>query len=328
MLRSLAAILIAFTLLQGAAQARAEDGLIAVVNDHPITGLDIDQRIKLLNFLGFKDPAKLERKAIANALIDDWIKIDEATLGKLNPTDKEVDQRVATMAKTLNTDAAGLSAKLTAAGTSVDVLRRYATAQFAMDRLLQGKFHEKLSVDPKDVDKKFAEIQADINGKVAKIESDPARRPVKVIELQEINFPVEGNDPQLLQSRAIEAAQVAQKVTSCGNIKAAASGIFNVQVGKKIEADGRKLPPPLKAQIDKQGIGHAVGPIRYANGIQLLAYCGSRMVTPPKLDIPTVTKQQVQNVVMNEKYSALEQKYVAQMRKTAIIEYKDPSYAQ
>ena len=40
------------------------------------------------------------------------------------------------------------------------------------------------------------------------------------------------------------------------------------------------------------------------------------------------TRQQVENVVLNEKYGAVEQKYVALMRKNAIIEYKDQSYAQ
>ena len=39
--------------------------------------------------------------------------------------------------------------------------------------------------------------------------NDPRMKPITVYTLMEINLPVDGNDPMLLQSRAIEAAQVA-----------------------------------------------------------------------------------------------------------------------
>ena len=307
---------------------RAEQGVIAVVNDHAITGLDIDQRIKLLNILGEHKPEKLGRKQVANALIDDYLKIDEAKSNKMAPTTADVDDRLKSMAQGLKTNPEGLVAKFTSAGLSIETLRQYMTAQMSFARLLQVKYHEKVALDPADVDKKLAAIKADINGKVAKLEADPRRQPVKVISLQEINFPVEGNDPQLLQSRAIEAGQVAQKVSSCAAIKAATSGIFNVQIGRKIEADSRKLPPPILAQIQQRGLGHAVGPMRYPKGVQLLAFCGSRLIVPPKITAQMPTRQQVENVAFNDKFTAVEQKYIGLMRKSAIIEYKDQAYAQ
>ncbi len=310
------------------APAHAEQGVIAVVNDHAITGFDIDQRIKLLTLLGDRDPARLARKLVANALINDFIKIDEAKANKMDPTAKEIDDRLKSMAQSIKTDAAGLAGKLSSAGISMDTMRQYLAAQMSFGRLLQVKYHEKVAVEPADVDKKLNAIKAEINGKVAKLESDPRRQPVKVISLQEINFPVDGNDAQLLQSRAIEAGQVAQKLSSCNGIKAATSGIFNVQIGRKIEADSRKLPPPMLAQIQQRGLGHALGPMRYPKGIQLLAYCGNRMIVPPKINAQMPTRQQVENLALNDKFSAVEQKYVAILRKGAIIEYKDPAYAQ
>ena len=311
-----------------ASAARAEQGVIAVVNDHAITGLDIDQRIKLLRVLGEQNPERLGRKQIANALINDYVKIDEAKANKMDPSAKDIDDRIKSMAQSIKTNEAGLDNKLSAAGLSKDTIRQYLAAQMSFARLLQVKYHEKIAVDPADVDRKLAAIKADINGKVAKLESDPRRQPVKVISLQEINFPVDGNDPQLLQSRAIEAGQVAQKVSSCAGIKSATSGIFNVQIGRKIEADSRKLPPPMLAQMQQRGVGHALGPMRYQKGIQLLAICGSRMVVPPKINAQMPTRQQVENLALNDKFSSVEQKYVALLRKGAIIEYKDQAYAQ
>ena len=318
-------LMLALTL---ATEVRADQGVIAVVNDHAITNFDIDQRIKLLSLLGERNPAKLGRKEVANALINDYIKIDEARLDKIDPTPSEVDDRLKTMANGLKTDRSGLESKLSGLGLSNDVMRQYVTAQMSFARLLQAKYHEKLAVDPGDVDKKLAAIKVEIQGQVAKVSADPRRQPVRVLSLQEINFPVDGNDAQLLQSRAIEAGQVAQKLSSCAALKAATSGIFNVQIGRKIEADARKLPPPLLAQMQQRGLGHAIGPMRYKQGIQLLAYCGSRMIVPPKINVQMPTRQQVENLAMNDKFSAIEQKYVAIMRKGAVIDYKDKAYAQ
>jgi peptidyl-prolyl cis-trans isomerase SurA len=328
MTRMLTTVIFLLALICAGPIAMAQEAVIAIVNDHPVTDFDVSQRIKLLEFLGEKDPAKMARKAVANEIINDYVKIDEAKLGKINPTPKEVDDRLKAMAQNLKTDDAGFKAKLASAGLTATAVHQYAEAQMSFGRLLQAKYHEKVTVDPAEVDKKFAAVKADIAGKVAKIEQDPRRQAVKVISLQEVNFPVEAADPQLLQSRAIEAGQAAQKITSCDGVKQAITGIFNVQVGRKIEADSRKLPPPLKAQLDERGVGHAIGPVRYPKGIQLLVYCSSRMVTPPKLNVQYPTRQQIENLTLNEKYSAVEGKYVALLRKTAIIEYKDPSYAQ
>ncbi len=308
--------------------AFAQEAVIVTVNDHPITGFDVEQRIKLMEFLGERNPAKLGRKAVANQIINDFIKIDEAKHQKFEPTEKDIDERMKSMAQSMKTDDAGLKSKLASAGLTMTALRQYAEAQMAFGRLLQAKYREKVTVDPADVDKKFAAVKADINSKVAKIESDPRRQPVKVLQLQEVNFPADSPDPQLLQSRAVEANQVAQKISSCSNIKGATSGVFNVQIGRKIEADSRKIPPPLAEQINSKGLGHAVGPMRYPKGIQLLVYCGSRMITPPPLKVTMPTREQIQTMALNEKYAAVEDKYVAILRKTAVIEYKDPSYAQ
>ncbi|MEP6828019.1 MAG: hypothetical protein ABJA10_08080, partial [Aestuariivirga sp.] len=98
--------------LTPASAARADQGVVAVVNDHAITNFDIDQRIKLLSLLGERNPARLARKDVANALINDYIKIDEARLDKIDPTTSEVNDRLTTMAKGLKTDRSGLESKL------------------------------------------------------------------------------------------------------------------------------------------------------------------------------------------------------------------------
>ncbi len=303
-----------------------EASVIATVNDHPVTSFDIDQRIKLLSILG--QSGGFDRKKIGNALIDDVVKIDEARRYKIDPTEKEIDERLGGMAKGLKTDMVGLEGKLGKQGLTLNTMRQYVSAQMSFSRLLTAKYKEKIAVDPGEIDKKMAEVTADINGKVKKIMADPRRQPIEVYSILQIDFPVEGGDPQLMQSRAIEVGQYLQKFKGCGSARAAAAGIFNVKIGKVIEADGRKLPPPLKAALRAKGIGGAIGPVRGPKGVQAIAWCGRRMIVPPKINAPLPTRAVIENMALNEKFDRVEQKYLAIMRKGAVIEYKDQSFAK
>ena len=328
MKRTVLAIALLMAAVSPSRTALAQEAVIAIVNDHPITSFDVDQRIKLMGLLGSNDPARLARKVVLNNLVDDYVKIDEAKLLKIEPTEKDLEERMGNIAQALKTDRAGLGSKLTSMGLSATAVLQYTAAQISFSRLLQVKYHVKLEVKPEDVNKKLAEVKTELQGRAAQMEKDPRRQPVQVLELQEINFPVDGTDPGLLQSRAVEASQVMQKMTTCAGFKQATAGIFNVQLGKKIEADARKLPPKMLEVIKQRGVGRPVGPMRYAGGMQLYVLCGSRTVTPPPINVTMPTREQVESVALNERYADAEKKYVALMRKEAVIEYKDQSYAQ
>lgn len=305
--------------------AQESSSVIATVNDQPVTTFDIDQRIKLLGLLGQK--SGFDRHKIGNELINDWVKIGEARRYKIDPTDKDIDERVSGMAKSLKTDEAGLKSKFNSLGISLSNLRQYIAAQMSFSRLLSAKYKEKIQVDQSEIDQKYKAVTAEIRDKIAKVNADPRRQPIGVFSIMEIDFPVSGADPQLLQSRAIEATQFLQKFNGCSSARGAASGIFNVQIGKIIDADSRKLPPQLKAALEAKGVGRAIGPVRGPKGIQAIAFCGRRTITPPPIVAPVVTRQGIENAALNEKFDKVEQKYIAIMRQTAVIEYKDQSYA-
>lgn len=312
--------------------AWAEDQqVIATVNDKPITSFDVDQRLKLMKIIGTA-AADRGRKYAANALIDDVVKINEAKKYKADASDKEIDAQLDRMAKALSTDMKGLQGKLSAQGVAMSALRQFIAGQIAFSRILRGKYKvEPVKADPADVDRKLSQIKREMDGKVAKIMADPRMRPITVYMLNEVNFPVEGGakaDPMLINARGVEAQQYMRRVKGCGNLKGAASGIFNVQVGRKMEADGAKLPKPMKSAIDRAGVGRAIGPMRSPSGIQVLVFCGTRKISPPKPKYELPSRAQVESAVTGEKFAAVEQKYMALLRKNALIEYKDQSYAK
>jgi peptidyl-prolyl cis-trans isomerase SurA len=310
--------------------ARAgNQGIVATVNDIPITSFDIDQRLRLLKILGTRQEAGDARKKALQMMIDEVIKIAEAKKYKVDASDKQIDDQLGRIAKGLETDAAGLRAKLQSQGIAINSLKQYVAAQIAFARILGGKYQVKIKVEPAEVDKKYAEIKQGLEQKVSTIMNDPRMKAVLVYTIVEIDLPVEtADDAMLLQARAIEASQLIKNFKGCNTARMAASGIFNVKIGKPIDAVAAKIPKQMKQALDSVGPGKAMGPARVPKGIQVIGFCSKRTIQPqkPKYELPT--REQVETAVSNEKYAAVEDKYMKVMRKTALIEYKDPTYAQ
>lgn len=314
---------------QNSSYAAGDQGIVATVNDVPITSFDIDQRLRLLEILGNKQEGASARKKALQAMIDEVIKIAEAKKYKINATDKQLEEQLRRIAKGLNTDGPGLRAKLDSQGIAVSSLTQYLAAQIAFARILGGKYQVKIKVEPDEVDRKYDEIKQGLEKKVSTIMNDPRMKAVQIYSIIEIDLPVESaDDAMLLQARAIEASQLIKNFKGCNTAREAASGIFNVKIGKPIDAVAAKIPKSLKEALDKVGPGKAMGPARGAKGIQVIGFCGKRTIQPPKPKYELPTREQVEAAVSNEKYDAAENKYMKIMRKTALIEYKDPTYAQ
>ncbi|CAN5532065.1 SurA N-terminal domain-containing protein [soil metagenome] len=297
-------------------------GVIVTVNDYPITTFDVDQRLKLNEAIGRRVE---DRKQALKSLIDDRIKQTEAKKVNAQPDDTMINKQIDRLAKGSGTDADGLTAKLKGKGVSIKALRDLVAAQIAFSRMLNSLYKVKVDVDPAEVDRKYAEIKR----KYDEVLRDPRLRPVQVYLIQEITFPVEKGDEvmaqQLLMARAVEAQQFKQRFKGCNSARSAASGIFNVKIGKTIEADGSKIPKGLKSGLDKAGIGGIIGPGRSAEGIQMVALCGKRSVTPKKPELPP--RASIENMLIAEKYDIYEERYMRELRQKAFIDYKDKSFA-
>jgi peptidyl-prolyl cis-trans isomerase SurA len=321
---------LAFGMVAGvAAPARAEtQGIVAVANDQPITERDISQRIELRKILGDLPSGGMTRKQALQNLIDDQAKLLEAKRLMLVPADSEISDRLNRIAKGMNISRDELLAKLKKAGISEASTRRYLQASVAFSRIIAAKYREAVQATPEEVDAKMAEINNTIGAQMKKVMNDPRMQPLTVYSLMEISLPIDGEDPMLLQSRAIEAQQVLKRFNGCGNARKASDGIFNVKIGKKFDADGSKLPKPMKQALDKAGQGRAIGPMRGKDGIQLVALCGVRTITPPKPDFKMPTRQQVERLVINDKYDKIEEDYLKLAREKVYVEYRNANYAQ
>jgi peptidyl-prolyl cis-trans isomerase SurA len=311
---TLAAVAVVLFALAGSASAATESkGVVAVVNDQPITSFDVDQRIKLTSVLG--SGKKLSRKEALELLISDVLKRNETARLKATLSDEQVDAAVQRLAKGSGTTVEGLAAKLKSAGISIKALRAQLLTNLSFNRILVAKYKVKPTVDDTDVDKKLASIK-----------QDPRMQPISVYEIREIVLPVEFNDAfasQLMQARAIEARQIRQNYKNCASAGEAVSGIFNVKVGKVMQIAADKLPKQMRDVLEKAGPSSLVGPMRAKEGIQLIAFCGKRSIAPEG-----PTREQVQRMLVEQVYDVYEERYLRDLRRTALIDYKDASLQQ
>jgi peptidyl-prolyl cis-trans isomerase SurA len=323
-----AAVVLSLSWLMHAPQASAQSvGVVAVVNDIPITEHDITQRIALMKIMGDGGPS-LDRKAALKSLIDEQVKITEAKRFNMMPTDAEIKDQVERVANGMGTDRADLQARLKQQGISKATFNRYVGTLIGFNRIISGKYRDEVKVTEAEVDAKMSEIKGKASAQIAKIMNDPRMKAVTVFSLLPINLPLDSDDPMLLQSRAVEASQVARRFKGCGNAKAAAEGVFNVKIGKPFDADAAKLPPQLRDALLKVGTGRAVGPMRGKNSIELIALCGTRKLTPPKPDFKMPTRDQVRRSLLNQKYDGLEEGYLKTIRGNVYVEYRNNDYTQ
>lgn len=329
--RGILAAAVAVPLAYGAAAgvivpAWAEtQGIVAIANDQPITERDISQRIELRKILG--DPP-LDRQQALRSLIDDQVKILEARRLMMLPSDADINDRMTRIAKGMKLTRDELLDRLKKAGIREASFRTYLQASVAFSRIISAKYREEVKASPGEVDAKMAEINNTIGAQMRKIENDPRMRPITVYSLMEVTLPIDGEDPGLIQARAVEAQQVLQRFKGCNNARKAAEGVFNVKIGKKFDADGSKMPKELKQALDRAGQGGAIGPVRTKGGIQLIALCGVRTIKPPKPDFKMPSREQIERMVVNEKYDRLEEDYLKEARGKVYVEYRSSNYAQ
>ncbi len=275
--RFLTLLLVAFACLAAPLPASSQDMKVLVtVNDQPVTSYDVNARINLWKMLGGN--TALTRKQALDGIISDIAKIEEAKKYKADPSDKDIDERLARVAKGLNTDPDGLKGKLKAQGVSMSVLRQYLAAQIAFGRLLAGKYKEKVDVTDAEVDAKMADIKANMNSQLAKIKADPRMQPSPS---SRSSRSTSGGQPRLPHrtSRRYPAVRIKVQRLRLGQ----GGGIGHIQCQDRQEDRGRQ-PPHSTAVAGRLQAGRPRcrdRPFRNQTGLQMWAIAAARRSRRP-----------------------------------------------
>ena len=316
-LLSLAALLALALALAPPPAGAASYRVLVTVNDEPITEYDVEQRIKLREALGYRPDPGDQRKKVLNNLIDDVVIRMEAKRNKVDVSDKQIDESIEKLAKGSNTTVEGLRDKLKEKGVSLGALKRHVTATIVIRWLMSGKdSQKKTTADPAEIDRRLASIT-----------NDPRFKPILLYQIIQIDLPVEQSAgamrDQLVYARAIEGRQLVERYKGCGSLRQAADGIFNVKINRQIEAMADRLPPEMRKVLEQAGTKRLIGPMPSQEGVRLIAFCGKRTAEAPK-----PTREMVENMILNEKYSADVESTIRELRRKSLVDYKDASQSQ
>jgi peptidyl-prolyl cis-trans isomerase SurA len=281
--------------------ARAQ--VVVIANGSPITELDIAQRSKLIATSTRKTPTRQE---VINELIDDRLKISKAKYYGLDVGDKEVDAAFENMAQRQRLTPAQFGQMLDRSGISPAALKARLKAQLIWSQLVRGRFGSTLQVGEADVANamRSSNEQETVAGYIYTL------YPITVI------IP-SGSSPGVADAKRREAENLRGRFVSCDAGIRLARALRDVAVREPVTRNSADLPEQLRDVLARLEIGRLSAPEATPQGWQMFALCGKK---ESAADSPA--KKEMREKLYNERYEAESKKFLDDIRKSAMIEYK------
>jgi peptidyl-prolyl cis-trans isomerase SurA len=302
--RFFAAAVLAAALLPGASSAGHAQEVVALVNGEPITALDIEHRAKFTQMSTNKVPA---RQDVINELIDETLEIVEAHRYGIDVPDSEVDNAFAGVGTRMGADPQKLTEILEKGGASAGTLKHRLRAQLAWDALVRGRYKASLEIADSDVE---AELDLHKPQDKNQVGYEYALRPIVLIVPH-------GSPDTAFEARKRDADALRVRFLTCADGIPFTRALREVAVRDPVTKFSADLPPELRDILDKTDVGHLTPPEQTAEGIQMFALCGKK---ENKSDTPG--KKEVRDELFQQKFGAQAKRYLAEIRRAAMIEYK------
>jgi peptidyl-prolyl cis-trans isomerase SurA len=277
-----------------------------MVNGDPITNLDIEQRSKL-NFLStHKAPV---RKQVIDELIDEKLKIKEAKKYSIDPSASDIDGLYSGMSSRMRITPDQLTKSLATSGIRPETLKERMKAEMVWSSLIRGRFKESLQVGEKEV------VAA------AKSDETPDKPNSESFEykMQPIVLIVERGSPQAaIEARRKEAEALRNRVQTCDEANSLFKSMQNAAIREAVTKTSADLPAPLRDVLDKTPLGHLTPPEVTKQGVEMVALCDRKPTT-----VDTPKKKEIRDKMFTEKYETKSKAYLQDLRKAAMIEYRE-----
>jgi peptidyl-prolyl cis-trans isomerase SurA len=297
-----AALAIAFGLALAIHTGARAQTVAVFVNGEPITSLDIDQRIKLIEVSTHKQPSRQEA---LDELIDEKLKVQIGKRYGLDVPEKEVENSFNAMARRAGQTSKQFAEGLTHAGINVPALKRRIKADITWSSIVRGKFPSVNAVGEKDVLTAMESKKADEKDAIS-----------YQYTLRELLFIVpRGSPPTAFEARRKQADELRHRFESCEQGVPFARALTDVAVREPVRRTSLDVGAPQRAVLDATPIGHLTPPEQTQQGIEMIAVCAR-----DKTGGDTVGMAQTREAMVAERYNAQAKRYLEQLRREAIIE--------
>ncbi len=285
----------------GLSSANAQ--VVVVVNGAPITNFDIDQRQKILS----SGQKPVPRDVALKDLIDDQLKLSRAKVYSFEIPDKDIDEQYASMARRQRMTVEQFNEFLKRAGITPAALKARLKAQITWTQLVRGKFSSTLQINDSDINQAMQARGGDEKATVGYIYT-----------LYPIMFVVPKGSPEtFIAQKGREAENLRNRFQSCQEGLALARGLRDVAVREPISRSSADLTPQLRELLGSMEVGKVTVPELTAQGLQMFALCDKKAS-----NADTPEKKQVRDEIFSKRFESESAKYLEEIRRGAMIEYK------
>ena len=301
------AVLVSLCGIAAPAFAQAEQSIVVLVNDDPITVYDVEQRQRFLAVTTQEQPSPALKKKATDMLIEERLQIQQAKKLGITPSEEDVTKVLAGMAKNNNMSPEQLGSALGQMGVNIKTLRDRIRAQVVWQDLIRKKFRRDVSIAETDVDKAL--------GSGADAE---APKEETTFQLRQVKYEIPTDANQASIAKLLAAVEsVRAKVQSCSNL----SSFTKDMKGFKIKTLQDQLPgslgQPMRTLVMNAKIGQMTPPTLSGSAIEAYAVCGKHATKgdPEK-------RQQTETKLLEEELGIRAEGLLRDMRQGAFIEYR------
>jgi peptidyl-prolyl cis-trans isomerase SurA len=295
----------------GGTMARAQE-VVVMVDGQPITARDIETRSKFITMSTHQTPSRQE---VIDGLIDETLEIIEGKRYTIDPTESDVNESFNSVASNMNIDATRLTQMLVSGGASAATLKQKLKAQMVWSSLVRGRFKASLEIGDRDVEAQMHLHDSADAGANNQVGYEYILRPVLLVVPR-------GSPDAAFDARKKEAEALRARFADCSSGVSFARALREVAVRDPISKSSADFSDDLRKILDNTELGHLTPPEQTGEGIQMFAVCTKKET---KADAPGM--QKARNQLFEQKFSARAKRYLADLRRQAMIEYRQPTDA-
>lgn len=290
-----AALLAAFAWATPAAAQK----VVVVVNGDPITSYDVTQRQRLHQLIERKS---ISPKEALDELIDDRIKTQQIRRLQTTVDKEDIDRMYAGVAERSGRTAAELTASFAQGGLDARIFKDKLVADYVWSQYVRGRAGTTMIRDS-DV---IAALQ--MRGATELVATEYTLYPIVFVVPR-----TGGNHGARLQ----EANALRQRFTSCEAGLETVKGMKEVVVRQPIMRLSSEMPASLRQLLDKTEIGRLTPPEVSQSGVETFAVCNKTQVRGESSQ-----KREIKDQLSTAQFTAESKKMIAELRKSALIEYR------
>jgi peptidyl-prolyl cis-trans isomerase SurA len=298
-----AALLLGAMMAAGGARAQT---VVAIINGEPITQLDIDQRSKLLEVSSQTHKAP-PRSEVLDELINEKLEIKEAKRWGIEASDDDVNQSINQYAQNRGQKLDEFLQMMKQSGVAPQTFKARIKAQIVWPPLVRGRFQSTLEVPDQDI---LAEMLNKKSNEVDTGNFDYTLRPILFLVPP-------GSNAAVYDDRKRDAEALRARFRTCDEGIPYARSLGTVAVRPQITRNSTDMPAEARKSLDSVPVGQLTTPEITKLGIEMFAICAK---DPSKAE-NSPAKKQAKEALFNERFEAQSKKYLAQLRREALIEY-------